>query len=322
MESSLVIGVIVVAVLAYLWRSEVGRRDDQSSNLERLTARGWLIVHRDAEGVQVRRPKRWSVSGLVLFVLAPALLGVIFPPLWGVALLGLLVVAVLYAMGRDEVRYITAHQAEPPPSPEHGAGTCQVCGYTNQLARRVCKRCKTPLPASPQGTGSISPLRGPGDPPPLSAPSALPTSDLVLPSSAPRANPWVIVAGGVVLLATVIGVQAATNASSATAPVMQPTPTPDLSRTQRLRDHVLGEWSAQTTWRPLIDDVWVDRHIAHARLSGRANPNDSEQARQVCSVLSTFVFDRTNAALGLSSVRVEDRNGKIVAFHSGLSDDC
>lgn len=76
--------------------------------LDELSQAGWLVVHRDRRGAQLRRPKRWSRTGLVVFVLLPLLSGVVFPPLFAVAAFGVAFVLLDYLLKRDQVRYVSA----------------------------------------------------------------------------------------------------------------------------------------------------------------------------------------------------------------------
>jgi tetratricopeptide (TPR) repeat protein len=86
--------------------------------IARLSAQGWLVVNRTADSAQLRRPKQWSRTGLLLLVLLPLVAGVLFLPfsggdarlLWYVALGGLVVVTLDYLLKRDKLTYVTREE--------------------------------------------------------------------------------------------------------------------------------------------------------------------------------------------------------------------
>jgi hypothetical protein len=74
------------------------------------TEQGWEVVSQSATSVQLRKPRQWSTVGIILFVLIPALGGCVWFPLFGVALLGVMLVAADYLMKKDDLTYLTADQ--------------------------------------------------------------------------------------------------------------------------------------------------------------------------------------------------------------------
>jgi hypothetical protein len=75
------------------------------------TAEGWQIVSQSDSGVQFKKPKQWSVAGLLLFVATPAFLGCIWPWAFGLALIGLVLVLADYLMRKEELAFISPAQA-------------------------------------------------------------------------------------------------------------------------------------------------------------------------------------------------------------------
>lgn len=76
------------------------------------TQRGYRVVSRTDTSVQLVKPKEWNITLLVLLVLLPVIGGFFWRPLWGIALIGGVIVIVNYVMRKDELEYVTAEQAE------------------------------------------------------------------------------------------------------------------------------------------------------------------------------------------------------------------
>jgi hypothetical protein len=76
------------------------------------TRTGYRVVSQSESGVQFARPKQWSTLGLILFVLLPVLSTFLFG--LGsliIAFIGLLIVALDYALRKEKLVYLTADQA-------------------------------------------------------------------------------------------------------------------------------------------------------------------------------------------------------------------
>lgn len=78
--------------------------------IEKLSKEGWSVVNQTESSVQLRRPKQWSKTGLVLFVLIPLLLGCAFPAFFIVALFSLLFMASDYLLSKEELKQLTVEQ--------------------------------------------------------------------------------------------------------------------------------------------------------------------------------------------------------------------
>ena len=92
--------------------SAVSSSDLLEKKVKHFTKQGWKIINRTETAVQFEKKKRWSQTGFVLLVLLPALGGCIFPGLWGVSVIGLLVVVLDYVVKKDKTKYITAKELE------------------------------------------------------------------------------------------------------------------------------------------------------------------------------------------------------------------
>lgn len=89
-------------------------QDDQEAldwYIAGATKRGYRIVSRTNEGVQLIKPKQWSVIGLALFVLLPAIGGLFWTPLWYLALVGGIGLVLHYITREDQLEYVTVEQA-------------------------------------------------------------------------------------------------------------------------------------------------------------------------------------------------------------------
>lgn len=84
--------------------------------LAAYTAAGWRIVSQTDRGFQAAKPKKLNPVGMAVFVIMPALLSCIaflVAPGWGlllgvIAVLGLALVGLDYAVKKEEFVYITA----------------------------------------------------------------------------------------------------------------------------------------------------------------------------------------------------------------------
>lgn len=119
-----------------------------NESLDDLTRQGYEIVHRDREGVQVRKRKSWSWVGLLVFVLLPLLLGFLWPGFWFFGAAALLVNVVLYLMAKDELLYIAAKSRalnivdiSQPELTSDGKVICPNCGRANSRSAPTCREC-------------------------------------------------------------------------------------------------------------------------------------------------------------------------------------
>lgn len=78
--------------------------------VETMTSSGWQVINRTSTTAQLRKPKQWSSGCLVLFVLLPLLGGFLFPALFGVAVVGLILAVLDYLLKKDETVYYTEEQ--------------------------------------------------------------------------------------------------------------------------------------------------------------------------------------------------------------------
>jgi len=80
--------------------------------VESYVKAGWQVINRTPTTAQLRKPKQWSQGCLILFVFLPLLGGFVFPALWGVAIVALLLAVVDYALKKDELVYLTEEQLQ------------------------------------------------------------------------------------------------------------------------------------------------------------------------------------------------------------------
>lgn len=80
--------------------------------VETLTKAGWQVISRTESAAQLKKPKQWSQGCLWLFVILPLLGGFIFPPLFGVAIIGLILTVVAYMLGSEETLYFTEEKLQ------------------------------------------------------------------------------------------------------------------------------------------------------------------------------------------------------------------
>jgi hypothetical protein len=129
----------------------------------RLTGQGWQVISQAETSAQLKKPRDWSRTGLVLFVFLPLVGGCLWYPLWGVAVVGLLLVLVDYLVKQDELVFLSADQlraaaaspAEPPRITHDGLGRtiCSACGEIVHPTRTACLHCgavfEAPAAATP-----------------------------------------------------------------------------------------------------------------------------------------------------------------------------
>lgn len=72
-----------------------------------LAGHGWQLASEDRDGLHFRKGRKWSAPGLMLLVLLPLCGGLLWFPLWGLAVLGLGVVVVHYAAQNAGAFYLT-----------------------------------------------------------------------------------------------------------------------------------------------------------------------------------------------------------------------
>lgn len=78
--------------------------------IEKLSKEGWSVVNQTESSVQVRKPKQWSQTGLILFILIPVLIGCAYPAFFVVALIGFLFVTIDYLFLKEELKVLTVEQ--------------------------------------------------------------------------------------------------------------------------------------------------------------------------------------------------------------------
>ena len=75
--------------------------------LEQLTGQGWQILSQTDTSAQLKGPKQWSRIGLLVFVLLPLVGGLVYTPLIGVAVIGLVFVLLDYLLRKDRLVYLS-----------------------------------------------------------------------------------------------------------------------------------------------------------------------------------------------------------------------
>lgn len=63
------------------------------------TSKGWIIEHKDDDGIQLIKRKKWSAPLLII--------GLITLLFWGFGLILLVLAVILYLTGKDEVQYLS-----------------------------------------------------------------------------------------------------------------------------------------------------------------------------------------------------------------------
>jgi hypothetical protein len=125
------------------------------------TAQGWQVISRTASGVQFRKPKEWGKAGVALFVLLPAIGGCLWYPLFGIAVIGLVIVLADYLLKQEQLTFVTADQvraalAQEQKSQNTNANVarilpfgqdwnCSGCGGNVREDATTCKHCKRSL---------------------------------------------------------------------------------------------------------------------------------------------------------------------------------
>jgi hypothetical protein len=74
--------------------------------ISRRIAQDWQVVAHTETTAQLKKTKQLSAPGLVFLVIAPALSGCLWVPLYGVALIGLVVVVASYLAAQDEMVFV------------------------------------------------------------------------------------------------------------------------------------------------------------------------------------------------------------------------
>lgn len=122
-----------------------------TSEIASLSAKGWRIVSQTETSAQLAQPRQWSRVGLLLFVVAPIVIGVLFymPLVFG-ALIGLLLVVADYLLKKEQMTFITAEQlaARRPVrafAKPDGTGTfrCSACNEVVAHDAKQCPHCGT-----------------------------------------------------------------------------------------------------------------------------------------------------------------------------------
>lgn len=112
--------------------ASTGDRALVQQELFKRTSQGWQIVAQTETTVQLKKSKQWSAAGLALFVIAPAALGCLWTPAFGIALIGLVLVLAAYLSAKDELVFLDAATIR----------TAQITGIVNTvtLGGRPTKR--------------------------------------------------------------------------------------------------------------------------------------------------------------------------------------
>jgi hypothetical protein len=98
---------------------EPGRQQPQHTavaDLTALTEAGWQIVYRDAQGTQLRRPKRWNGWVIMAIVVLPVLALFVDARLWLGELFFLALAVVDYTTAKDELLHLRADETRPATS--------------------------------------------------------------------------------------------------------------------------------------------------------------------------------------------------------------
>lgn len=118
------------------------------------TRKGWKVASQTPTSVQLAKPKQWSQPGLVLFVFLPIIGGFFWYPLWGIAVIGLLIVLADYLMKKEEFQYVTLDDLRRAEAAPEGTAAIRrtangwVCSACNGAVREdapLCKHCKRRL---------------------------------------------------------------------------------------------------------------------------------------------------------------------------------
>jgi len=128
------------------------------------TGQGWQIVSQTDTSAQIRKPRQWSAAGLVFLVIAPGIVGCFWWPAFGIALIGLLLVAAAYLSGKDELLFLEATQIrrraendrigkEHPfvARADDGGAICSACRKSIRRDATTCKHCGVAFEQRPEG---------------------------------------------------------------------------------------------------------------------------------------------------------------------------
>jgi len=80
------------------------------TELARLSRKGWQIVNRTETTAQVKIPKSFPVFASLVLVVLPVLFGWLWSFLYGIALVGLIIVVLDCLLQKERYVYITAEQ--------------------------------------------------------------------------------------------------------------------------------------------------------------------------------------------------------------------
>jgi hypothetical protein len=118
------------------------------------TAQKWRIVSQTDTSAQVAKPKEFNAAAFTALVLAPALVGCLWYPLFGIAVIGLVIVLVDYAVKKEHLEFITVDTArqwvaDQKRRKEHpfidrldqGRVVCSACQKYISPKATTCKHC-------------------------------------------------------------------------------------------------------------------------------------------------------------------------------------
>jgi hypothetical protein len=119
------------------------------------TQAGWRITAQSDAGFQAILPRKWSPF-LLACVLVFGLGGLLWLPLFGIAVIALLIAAAMYLSGSDTQRYVSVgdlrqelanFQPNVARVVSNGSGgyTCSACGGGVRFEATSCKHCSKPL---------------------------------------------------------------------------------------------------------------------------------------------------------------------------------
>lgn len=111
-----------------------------SSSIERevikLSKEGWIVVHKDETGAQMKKPKRVSVLGVLVLVVAPLLLAFFIRDAWIISAIGAALILTDYANKREETVYVRLDHSQTAPATAHPAPTNQALPIGGDPTRR------------------------------------------------------------------------------------------------------------------------------------------------------------------------------------------
>lgn len=77
-----------------------------------MTDEGWHIVNRTDNAVQLRKPRKVNILGVLIFVVLPAFFGFVYTPAFQISLVGGVFLIANYLGQADELRYFTREDLE------------------------------------------------------------------------------------------------------------------------------------------------------------------------------------------------------------------